>query len=133
MRRVVVAAVMAMGAIGLGSAPALAWATSCDWDPVVLVVTPAGHVVPVYDSVWTAPGLNIGLPVESYTTRRAYDRAGRPVTSVDMAISVPAGLLLQFETTDMVTSGPLGSGHVYGTEAGWSGQTLHIKFTLDTA
>ena len=132
MRRVVLAAAMAVAAAGLASAPALAWATSCDWDPVVLVVTPGGHLVPVYDSVWTAPGLNIGLPVESYTTSRAYDAAGQPVTRVDMAISVPAGLLLQFQTTDMVTSGLLGSGHVYGTATGWSGQTLHIKFTLDT-
>ena len=132
MRRVLAAAAMAGAAVVLAAAPAAAWATSCDWDPIVLVVTPAGHIVPVYDSVWTAPGLNIGLPLEGYTTSRAYDAAGNPVTDVDMAIWVPAGLLFRFQTTDMVTSGLLGSGHVYGATTGWSGQTLHIKFTLNT-
>jgi len=58
---------------------------------------------------------------------------GRAETAVDMAISVPTGLLFQFQTQDEVTTGLLGSGSVLATRNGWSGQTLHLKFTLPEA
>ncbi len=131
MRRAVLGAVVAVLAGVLSVAPASAWAVYCDWDPLVLIVTPGGHVVPVYDSVWTPSPLDIGLPLESYTATRGYDAAGNPVTNVDMAISVPTGLLFRFQTTDMVTTGLLGQGRVLARASGWSGQTLHLKFTLN--
>ncbi len=137
MRKLFRSAALAASAAGLalvvGAAPAGAWSEYCDWDPVVAVVTPAGNVVLVYDSVWTGTPLNVGLPVESYTATRAYDSSGRPVTDVDMAISVPTGLLFQFQTLDEVTSGALGSGQVLAQAGGWSGQTLHLKFVIDQA
>lgn len=132
MKRVVLAALMAVGVIVCSPSTAGAWATYCDWDPVVVVVTPGGQIVPVYDSVWTSSPLDVGLPVESYSATRVYV-GGRAETAVDMAISVPTGLLLQFQTQDEVTTGLLGSGAVLATKNGWSGQTLHLKFTLPEA
>lgn len=123
------AALLAAGVILCSPATAGAWATYCDWDPLVVIVTPDGNIVPVYDSVWTSSALDPGLPVESYTTSRVYV-AGKAETAVDMAISVPTGLLLQYQTQDEVTTGLLGSGTVLATRNGWSGQTLHLKFTL---
>jgi hypothetical protein len=108
-----------------------AWATYCDWDPLVLIVTPSGHIVPVYDSVWTASPLALGVPLETYTTSRVYID-GQPETAVDMAIWVPAGLLLQFQTQDQVRTGLLGTGQLLAEKNGWSGQTLHLKFILAT-
>jgi hypothetical protein len=70
--------------------------------------------------------------VESYTTSRVYV-GGKPETAVDMAITVPTGLLLRYQTQDMVTTGLLGSGQVLAMQNGWSGQTLHLKFTLPVA
>lgn len=132
MKRVVLAALLAAGVVVLSPSTAGAWATYCEWDPLVAVVTPAGNLAVVYDSVWTSSALQIGVPVESYTTSRVYV-AGRAQTAVDMAISVPAGLLLQFQTQDEVTTGLLGTGQLLASKNGWSGQTLHLKFTLPVA
>lgn len=130
MKRVLVAAAMAVGILVASPASAGAWFTYCDWDPLVLVVTPGGNVVPVYDSVWTASPLDLGLPLESYTTQRVYDADGNPLTAVDMTISVPAGLLFQYQTTDEVTTGLLGSGTVLARKNGTSGAPVHLKFIL---
>jgi hypothetical protein len=130
MKRVLVAAALAAGLLVLSPTTAGAWATFCDWDPLVLIVTPAGHIVPVYDSVWTSSPLDLGIPLESYTVSRVYDRAGRPQTAVDMMIYTPTGLLFRYATTDEVTTGLLGSGKVLAIGHGYSGTPVHLKFTL---
>lgn len=132
MKRGLVAAALAAGILLCTPVSAGAWATYCDWDPLVLVVTPSGHIVPVYDSVWTSSPLSLGLPLESYTTKRVYDPAGHPQTAVDMTIYTPTGLLLRYQVHDMVTSGLLGTGTVYAEASGWSGSSVHLKFTLST-
>jgi len=130
-RRLLIAGAMLVGALGTQVSQAAASEMFCDWDPPVLVVTPAGHVETVYASVWTSSLLNIGLPVESYTATRAYNAAGSPVTNVDMSVYVPAGLLFSFTTLDMVNSGLLGGGHLLASAYGTSGHTTHLKFTLN--
>ena len=130
MKRVLVAAMLAAGILVLSPTTAGAWATYCDWDPLVLIVTPGGHVVPVYDSVWTSSPLDLGLPLESYTATRVYDAAGNPHTAVDMAIWVPTGLLFRYATVDEVATGLLGSGTILARQSGYSGTTTHLKFTL---
>ena len=133
MRRIFLAGLLAMFAISAGASNALAWESFCDWDPLVVIVTPAGHLVPVYDSVWTSGPLQVGLPVEGYTTQRVYDAAGHPQTAVDMAIWVPGGLLSNFQVRDEVTTGLLGGGTVLASANGWSQSTVHLKFVLATA
>jgi hypothetical protein len=130
MRKLVLSAAAASAAAALSVGSAAAWAAYCDWDPSVLIVTPAGNVVPVYASVWTSSPLDIGLPVESYTATRGYTASGDPVTDVDMAITVPAGALFQFQVSDEVTTGLLGGGQVLAKAGGWSGKTVHLKFVL---
>ncbi len=130
MKRVLVAAAMAAGIMVASPASAGAWVNYCDWDPLVLILTPGGNVVPVYDSVWTASPLDLGLPVESYTVQRVYDANGNPQTAVDMTISVPTGLPFQYQTTDEVTTGLLGSGTLLARKNGTSGVPVHLKFVL---
>ena len=132
MKRVLLAAVLAAGILVCSPTSAGAWATYCDWDPLVLIVTPAGHIVPVYDSVWTASPLNLGLPLESYKASRIYDAAGHPQTAVDMSIYTPTGLLFHYRVHDMVTSGLLGTGTVYAQADGYSGSAVHLRFTLSS-
>jgi hypothetical protein len=132
MKRGLLAAVMAVLFLVFSPTSAGAWFAFCDWDPIVLIVTPGGHIVPVYDSVWTSSPLDLGLPLESYTTARVYDAQGHPETAVDMAISVPTGLLFRYNVTDEVTSGLLGSGTVYAMKSGTSGSAVHLKFILRT-
>jgi len=86
--------------------------------------------VPVYDSVWTSSPLDLAVPLESHTVARAYDSSGRPVTVVYMTIYVPTGLLFRYATTDMVTTGLLGSGKVLAYASGTSGKPVHLKFIL---
>ena len=130
MKRVLLAAMLAAGVVVASPTAAGAWATYCDWDPLVLIVTPAGHVVPVYDSVWTSSLLDLGIPLESYTTSRVYGTRGQPETAVTMTISVPTGLLFQYATTDEVTTGLLGSGTVLAKKSGTSGTPVQLKFIL---
>ncbi len=132
MKRALIAAALAAGDLLVSPTSAGAWSTYCDWDPLVLVVTPAGHIVPMYDSVWTSSLLDLGLPLETTTTSRTYGYGGVPETAVEVTIYVPAGLLLRYATTDEVTTGLLGSGHVYARASGWSGTPTHLKFTLNT-
>lgn len=131
MKRGLLAAVLAAGILVFSPTSAGAWMSFCDWDPIVLIVTPAGHVVPVYDSVWTSSLLNIGLPLESYTTSRVYADNGAPETAVDMTITTPTGLLFRYYVHDMVTSGLLGTGTVYAQQDGTSGTPVHLKFVLN--
>jgi hypothetical protein len=128
-KTLVLAAAVAAGLFVASPTSAGAYITWCDWDPIVLVITPGGHIVPVYDSVWTASPLALALPLESYTTTRVYV-AGKAATAVDMKITVPTGLLFRYATADEVTTGLLGTGKVLATAYGNSGQALHLKFTL---
>jgi hypothetical protein len=133
MKRGLLAGCLAAGMLVFSPTSAGAWFAYCDWDPIVVIVTPAGHLVPVYDSVWTSSLLDLGLPVESYTTSRVYAADGTPETAVDITITVPTGLLLRYNVNDMVTSGPLGTGALYAAQSGTSGSPVHLKFVLKTA
>lgn len=130
MKRLVVAGALALGLLAASPGSAAASVVWCDWDPLVPIVTPGGHIVLVYDSVWTSSLLNLGVPLASYTTKRAYDSTGRAITDVDVAISVPTGLLLRYSTMDEVTTGLLGSGAVLARTYGTSGKTAHLSFTI---
>ena len=133
MRKVVLAALMAAGIVVFSPAPAGAWFSYCEWDPLVPVVTPAGHIVLLYDSVWTPSPLDLGVPLATTSVSRVYSSTGQPETAVDTAITVPTGLLFRYTVTDEVTTGLLGSGQVLATKSGTSGQTLHLKFVLSQA
>jgi hypothetical protein len=132
-KRVVIAAAMAGAFLLASPSTAGAWCSFCEWDPIVLIVTPAGHIVPVYDSVWTSSPLYPGLPLASYQVSRVYDQQGQPETLVDMTISTPTGLLLRYQVMDEVTTGLLGSGQVLARSYGWSGSPVHLKFVLHEA
>jgi hypothetical protein len=129
-KRLVVAGALALGLLAASPGSAAASVTWCSWDPLVLIVTPGGHIDAVYDSVWTPSLLNLGVPLETYTTRRAYDSSGKAITAVDMAISVPTGLLLSYSTMDEVTTGLLGSGSLLARGYGQSGKVVHLEFTI---
>jgi hypothetical protein len=126
----VVAGALALGLLAASPGSAAASTTWCSWDPVVPIVTPGGNIVLLYDSVWTSQLLNVGVPLESYSTKRAYDSSGKAITAVDMAIYVPTGLLFSFSTMDEVTTGLLGSGALLARAYGASGNSVHLHFTI---
>jgi hypothetical protein len=130
-KKLMVAAAMAAGLVVAAPISAGAMMEYCDWDPLVPIVTPGGHVVLVYDSVWTNSPLNVGLPISTYSVSRVYDDDGNPMTAVDMVVRVPTGLLFRFATTDLVSTGPFGSGTVLARQGGTSGSPVHLYFTLN--
>ena len=130
MKRLVVAVALALGLLAASPGSAAASTTWCSWDPLVPIVTPGGNVVLLYDSVWTPNLLNLGVPLATYTTKRAYDSSGRAVTAVDTAIYVPTGLLFSYSTMDEVTTGLLGSGTLLARAYGTSGRTVHLYYTI---
>jgi hypothetical protein len=131
MKKFLVAAMAAAGLLVAAPAQAGAMMEWCDWDPIVPIITPAGNVVLLYDSVWTTSPLYLGLPISSYTVSRVYGLKGQALTAVDVVINVPTGLLFRYSTLDMVTTGPLGSGQVLASATGSSGTPVHLKFTLN--
>ena len=133
MKRMLVAAAMAAGVLVAAPGSAEASMTYCDWDPLVPVVTPAGHVVLLYDSVWTKQVLNLGLPLETTRVSRVYDKWGHPETLVEVTISVPSGLLFSYSTLDEVTTGLLGSGTVLAYAYGSSRAPTYLQFVLHEA
>src|SRR5438552_14272871 len=101
-------AAIVTSALLLFTTSAAAWAdgdTSCDTDPPVVIVTPAGNLVPVYvvDKGPAAHLLSLLHPQISYTVNAV---GGGQATNVKMTVVIPNDLL--------------GSGYGVGTEV-WSG------------
>jgi hypothetical protein len=126
----VVAGALALGLLAASPGPAAASVVMCSWDPLVPVITPGGHIVLLFDSVWTPSLLNLGIPLETHSTKRVYSPTGKPWTQVDVYINTPTGLLFSYSTMDEVTTGLLGSGSVLARGYGTSGKTVHLKFTI---
>jgi hypothetical protein len=117
---------------GVPSAAAMeAW---CDGDPVVVVVTPGGALVPLFV---TSSGLGVQhlpavlLAAITYTTELA---DGGTATLVKLRVVVPGDLFdPRFATRSVVSTGPLGTGAVYGSTSGVSGDPMSITFKLNVA
>ena len=130
MRKFVLAGLMAALGSLVAVAPAAAMVDYCDWEPILVITTPDGNLVPVFDSVYTNSVLKVGLPIESYTATRAFDGEGNPVTQVDLSVYVPSGLLIRFNIRADVTTGPMGTGDLLGRSLGVSNHVTHVRFTL---
>jgi hypothetical protein len=105
----------------------------CDTDPLVLIVTPEGTLVPVFILVG-ALGLE-HLPAAQaaslLATSTAEATAGGKATRVTITVTVPDDLFGRgFATRAAASSGPLGTGTVYATAEGRSGTAMVLRFTL---
>jgi hypothetical protein len=135
MKRLVLAVVMAlMPLLPLSNlAPAAAaegdW---CDDDPVVLIVTPKGNLVPLFNTMGVKGLLNapqILLAKVTYTTKSV--NSGRS-TQVDMKVTIPKSLLLGgFDTRTKISTGPLGTLQILDTASGYSGSAMSVSFVIN--
>ena len=141
MKRLVLVACLLLSLIvaaATTAAPVAAGEEWCDVDPVVLIVTPHGALVPVFANTGAAGLLNTPAALLSLLQTRATVRPGADghSTLVDLAITVPNLPLLSwgsFPTRTTISSGPLGTGRVYGRATGTSGRAMHVVFTLPVA
>jgi hypothetical protein len=115
-------------------APAKAGAEWCDTDPLVLVQTPGGAIVPVFILVG-AQGLEhlpAALAASLLATSHTVETTlGGRATDVTLQVTVPDDLFARgFPTRATVSSGPLGSGKIHAKAEGKSGTTMILRFTL---
>jgi hypothetical protein len=115
----------------LAATSAWAWDEWCDSDPVLLIWTPEGRVVPVYyltgvqGPAYIVGGL-LGNLSAAYTAETADGG-----TLVTLRVVVPNGLFgATYATRVMVSTGPLGTGDVYGATTGRSGEPMQVQFAL---
>jgi hypothetical protein len=124
----------AAGAAALTAVAAPAALASDDWcdtDPLQLVVTSGGKLVPIFVTNGVRSVLNLPQAVLAKITHTAQSVDGGKATLVTVKVTVPNGLLgRRFETRTVVSSFLLGTGTVYGTKTGWSGSEMAVQFKL---
>jgi len=125
-------AVAAATTLTAATAPAaFAAADWCDADPLQLVITSGGKIVPIFVTNGARSALRIAqlLLAEIKHTTKSVD--GGRATLVTVSVVVPNGLLgASFDTRCIVSSGPLGTFEVYATTTGTSGRTMTTQFKL---
>ena len=104
----------------------------CDSDPILVVRTPAGNLVPVYynvgaQSLLFTPNTLLAALVMSYT---AVPTSGGAATKVTLVVMVPSLLDQSFATRDIVSTGAFGTGTVYAYTSGVSGEAMTSTFKL---
>ena len=131
MRRLLIVAALLLGILAMPAGAAAAeW---CDTDPLVLITTPGGNIVPVYVLVSAAgiehlPAVQVASIL--YTTVAVAARAGGQATRVTLTVTVPDDAFATgFPTRATASSGPLASGTVYDQTYGTSGRPMTLRFT----
>ena len=102
----------------------------CEDDPLVVVQTPKGNLVPLFVTNG-ARGIEHFLAVQLADIRYTAKSTGYE-TAVTMSVTIPAGLpAARFETRSTVSTGPFKTGIVYATTNGYSQEAMTLKFKLD--
>jgi hypothetical protein len=131
MSRVVV--ILALATVLLvPAAPAQAAAEWCEQDPLAVIITPRGAIVPVFVTTG-ARGLE-HLPAVLLAEIRYSAEPTRfgEGTIVKMDVFVRDDLFAErFETRTTVSSGPLKTGEIHGETYGESGSAMRVRFRLD--
>jgi hypothetical protein len=134
MLRVLLIALVVLSATSVTATSAQAGAEWCDTDPLILISTPGGQIVPVFILVG-ALGLE-HLPAAQAasllaTSHTVKSTRGGLATSVTVTVEVPDDLFARgFPTRAAISSGPLGSGKVYADTEGKSGTPMTLSFTI---
>jgi len=116
-------------------APARAAAEWCDTDPLLLITTPDGAVVPVFILVGARGAAHLPAAQTASliaTSATAEATAGGRATRVTVTVAVPDDPFGRgFPVRAAASTGPLGTGTVYATAEGVSGTAMTLRFTLD--
>lgn len=103
----------------------------CDFDPIQLLITSGGKIVPIF--VTNGAGSLLYLPQLALAkiTSSTQSADGGKSTLVTVNVTVPNGLLgKKFAARTVVSALLLGLGKVYGTATGSSGSTMTVQFKL---
>src|SRR5688500_9449 len=135
-RRFAVAMVLALVPV-VTVAPMASAASSegCDMDPVVVIRTPKGNLVPVFNTMGVQGVQHQAAMLLAKVSYTVQPVDGGRKTLVTLNVTIPEGGLLgsDFATRTTISTGPLGTLKVLGTAQGESGRAMRVQFTLDTA
>jgi hypothetical protein len=134
MLRMSIVAILLCGVFAWPASPARAGAEWCDTDPLVLVRTPAGNLVPVFTLVGAQGTEHLAAALAAsllYTAATTEEAPGGRATRVTLSVLVPDDLAGRtFPVRAAASTGPLASGIVYAAATGVSGRALTLNFTL---
>ena len=103
----------------------------CDCDPVQLVITSGGKIVPIFVTSGARGLLNLTSALLAKISTSSQSADGGKSTLVTVKVTVPNSLLSKnFDTRFKVSSGPIGLLKEYATATGVSGQTMTAQFKL---
>ena len=133
MRRILVAFAMVVLVLGVSAPPPVAAAEWCDTDPLILVETPGGALVPIFvttGALGVEHLLAATLATIHYT---AVPAAQSGATDVEIRVLVSGDIFDdRFPTRTVASTGPLGTGAIYARDEGRSGKAMVMRFTLPT-
>ncbi|HEU5328693.1 MAG: hypothetical protein ACTHMU_23730 [Thermomicrobiales bacterium] len=131
-RRLLVA-IFTVVAIVLAFAPVrVAAAEWCDTDPLVLISTPGGALVPVYVTNGALGAEHLATVQLATMTYSVQPTADGSATLVHLDVRIPDDVFAShFATRSVASSGPLATGTSYANASGFSGQTMTLTFTLN--
>ena len=115
-----------------GSATGGAGEEWCEYDPVVMVTTPGGKIVPVYLLIGAVGVEHLPLVTAAQHSYIVEADGGGQATQVRLRVLVPKGLDGGvFATRVTASTGPLGTGTILDTTTGTSGEPMPLRFKLD--
>jgi hypothetical protein len=122
-----VVALLLWAVLVAGAAASEQW---CEDDPVVVIVTPRGTLVPLYLTN-AALGIEHLPALQAAKVTYTASPAGA-ATVVRMGVTVPPDKFDErFPTRTTASTGPLRTGMILADAQGFSGQTMLMQFTLD--
>ena len=131
MRRVLIVLAMVVLLLGVSGPSPVAAAEWCDTDPLIVVVTPGGTLVPIFvtnGALGIEHLLAATLASIGYT---AVPGAQPGATDVEIRVLVQDDLFGEhFPTRTVASTGPLGTGAIYARAESRSGQAMVMRFTL---
>jgi hypothetical protein len=108
--------------------------TWCDMDPVQLVITSGGQLVPIFVTNGARSALHLPQLLLARITHTVKSVDNGTATLVTVSVTVPDALLgNSFATRSVVTSGPMGLLKVYALTTGTSGAPMTMQFKLNVA
>jgi hypothetical protein len=101
----------------------------CEVDPLVVIMTPGGNLVPVFVTNRARGGREY-LPalVKAHISHTAKPAKGGTAVEVYVTIAAIPGVT---DAASIASTGPLGTGAVYDTTRGTTGQQMTLEFKLD--
>ena len=105
----------------------------CDLDPVVVIKTPKGNLVPVFNTMGVMGLSHQAAMLAAKVSYTAQPADGGSKTLVNLSVTIPEGMLWgwNFRTRTVISTGPLGTLEILGRAEGESGRAMDVQFTLD--